>query len=76
MSKSKKKTITASSNIEDVRKACQQIGDSLKVTYDKTKDVRVAYTAVNAYSKAIHAVKVQLIYKKLTGNPQDIEFLK
>jgi hypothetical protein len=36
----------------------------------------VAQGAVQAYSVAINAAKTQLIYKKLTGTPIEIEFLK
>jgi hypothetical protein len=36
----------------------------------------VAQGAVQAYSVAISAAKTQLIYKKLTGTPIEIDFLK
>lgn len=68
----KNKTI----NIDDVREACQEIGDSVKDTFDKTKDLKAAQTAVSAYGTAISAAKTQLIYKKLTGTPAEIDFLK
>lgn len=68
----KKKTET----ITDVRKALQGIGDSLNVTFESTKDLKAAQGAVSAYSAAITAAKTQLIYKKLTGTPAEIEFLK
>jgi hypothetical protein len=71
MSKSKK-TVT----ITDVREACQDIGDKLKDNFDKTKDFKAAQGSVQAYSAAISAAKTQLIYKKLTGTPIEIEFLK
>lgn len=63
-------------DINDVREACQDIGDKLKDNFDKTKDLKVAQGAVSAYGTAISAAKTQLIYKKLTGSPVDIDFLK
>lgn len=67
---------TKTVDINDVRETCQQIGDKLKDTFDKTSDLKVAQGAVSAYSTAISAAKTQLIYKKLTGSPVDIDFLK
>lgn len=67
---------TKTVDINDVRETCQQIGDKLKDTFDKTADLKVAQGAVSAYGTAISAAKTQLIYKKLTGLPIDIEFLK
>lgn len=67
-----KKTVT----VVDVREACQDIGDKLKDNFDKTKDFKAAEGAVRAYSTAISAAKAQLVYKKLTGTPIEIEFLK
>lgn len=68
----KKKT----ESITDVRKALQGIGDSLNGTFESTKDLKAAQGAVSAYSAAINAAKTQLIYKKLTGTPGEIQFLK
>jgi len=70
--KNPKKTVT----INDVREACQDIGDTLNDTFKSTKDLRVAQGAVSAYSTAISAARTQLIYKKLTGEPGEIPFLK
>lgn len=67
---------TKTIKINDVREACQEIGDKLKDTFDATKDLKAAQGAVSAYSTAISAAKTQLIYKKLTGQPADIDFLK
>jgi hypothetical protein len=69
-----KTTKTTTSKVGDVRMACQQIGDKLKDQYELTSDVKLAAGAVNAYSKAINAAKSQLVYKKLTGSPSDIDF--
>jgi hypothetical protein len=72
MAKKQTKTI----NINDVREACQNIGDKLKDTFDDTRDLKAAQGAVSAYGTAISAAKTQLIYKKLTGAPAEIDFLK
>lgn len=66
---------TKTIDINDVRKECMDIGDKLKDNFNLTKDVKVAMIAVSAYSAAINSAKTQLIYKKLTGAPTDIEFL-
>jgi len=62
--------------IDDVRKACQEMGDMLKETYVDTKDLKAAQHSIKAYSTAINAAKTQVIYKKLTGHPPEIPFLK
>ena len=72
--KTKKAFVTE--NITDVRKAVQNIGDALNKKFYETKDLKVAQGAIQAYSVAINAAKTQLIYKKLTGTPIEIEFLK
>jgi hypothetical protein len=72
--KTKKAFVT--NNITDVLKAVQGIGDTLNEGFNATKDLKMAQGAVQAYSAAINAAKTQLIYKKLTGTPMEIEFLK
>lgn len=72
--KTKKAFVT--NNITDVLKAVQGIGDTLNEGFNDTKDLKMAQGAVQAYSAAINAAKTQLIYKKLTGTPMEIEFLK
>jgi hypothetical protein len=67
---------TKTVDINDVREQCQSIGDKLKDNFDKTADLKVAQGAVSAYGTAINAAKTQLVYKKLTGTPIDIDFLK
>lgn len=67
---------TKTIDINDVREQCQSIGDKLKDNFDKTADLKVAQGAVSAYATAINAAKTQLVYKKLTGTPIDIDFLK
>ena len=68
-------TITKTITIDDVRVACQDMGDQLKNNFDITGDIKVASAAVSAYATAISAVKTQLIYKKLTGIPTDMNCL-
>lgn len=68
-------TVTKTVTIDDIRVACQDMGDQLKDNYDKTGDIKVAATAVGAYSTAIKAAQVQLIYKKLTGTPANMACL-
>jgi len=74
--KAKTKKTFVTNNITDVRKAVQNIGDTLNETFNTTKDLKVAQGAVQAYSVAINAAKTQLIYKKLTGTPGEMDFLK
>jgi arginine repressor len=54
----------------------KEIGDVLSNQYYSSKDLKVAQGALSAYSVAISAAKTQLIYKKLTGTPVEIDFLK
>ena len=68
----KTKTVT----INDVRQACQSIGDSINDTFKATGDLKAAQGAISAYSTAISAAKAQLIYKKLTGTPAEMAFFK
>lgn len=67
---------TETVTVDDVRIACQKIGDKLTKTYNKTADIKAAQAAVSAYATAIHAVKAQLIYKKMTSSPGKIEFFE
>ena len=62
--------------VDDVRKMCQKIGDSLSGTYAGTGDIKAAAGAISAYSTAISAVKAQLIYKKMTSSPARIDFFE
>lgn len=67
---------TETVTVDDVRIACQKIGDKLTKTYNKTADIKAAQSAVSAYATAINAVKAQLIYKKMTSSPGKIEFFE
>jgi hypothetical protein len=68
-------TITKTTTIDDIRVACQDMGDKLKNTFDVTNDIKVAATAVAAYNTAIKCATVQLIHKKLTGTPSNMPCL-
>lgn len=71
-----KEVVTKTVTVNDIRKTCQHIGDSLTDNYNKTQDMKAAAAAVSAYGTAIAAVKAQLIYKKMTGAPGQIAFLE
>lgn len=62
--------------VTDVIKVTQEIGDILSSQYHTSKDLKVAQGALSAYKTAISAAKAQIIYKKLTGTPDSIEFFK
>lgn len=65
---------TSNQNVSDVINSMTGVGDTLKKTWKKNKDLKTIQTAISAYSVAIGAAKGQLVYKKLTGNPESIEF--
>lgn len=67
---------TRTKTSKDVRLVLQDMGDSLKTTYDRTADVKTAQSAISAYSAAISLMKAQLIYKKMTGSPGRIDFFE
>lgn len=52
------------------------MGDQLNNMYQKNKDLKVAALALVGYKTAISAAKAQVIYKKLTGSPETIEFFE
>ena len=68
--KQKKTTVT------DVINTMTKVGDTLNAQWEDSKDLKVCDLSIKAYSTAISAAKAQLIYKKLTGAPDEIEFLK
>lgn len=67
---------TKTRNVEELRDVLLKMGDNLNDTFEKTNDLKVAHQSLHAYRTAIAAVKTQLIYKKLTGTPSEIDFLK
>jgi hypothetical protein len=61
-------------NVTDVINVTRDLGDQLNNMFQKNKDLKVAGLALVGYRTAISAAKAQVIYKKLTGNPESIEF--
>lgn len=62
--------------VTDIISVTQEIGDVLATQYHQSKDLKVAQTGLSAYKTAIGAAKAQVIYKKLTGNPERIKFFE
>jgi hypothetical protein len=52
------------------------MGDKLATKFNEQKDLKVAQISLSAYKTAINAAKAQVIYKKLTGNPNAISFFE
>jgi hypothetical protein len=63
-------------NVTDVISVSQEIGDTLANQYQKTKDLKVAQISLSAYKTAISGAKAQVVYKKLTGSPEKINFFE
>lgn len=63
-------------NIVDIVSVTADIGDDFVNKYKKNNQPKDAQLALDAYKVAISASKTQLIYKKLTGAPISINFLK
>lgn len=63
-------------NVTDVISVSQEIGDTLANQYQKTKDLKVAQISLSAYKTAISGAKAQVVYKKLTGSPEQIKFFE
>lgn len=63
-------------NVTDVIEVTRTIGDKLANKFEQSKDLKVAQISLSAYKTAIGAAKAQVIYKKLTGNPDSIAFFE
>lgn len=63
-------------NVSDVISVTQEMGDTLASQYNRSKDLKVAQISLSAYKTAINAAKAQVIYKKLTGSPDQIKFFE
>ena len=68
--------VIKTSNITDVINVTRDMGDTLNNMFQKTKDLKVAHQSIDAYRTAISGAKAQLIYKKLTGTPESINFFE
>jgi hypothetical protein len=62
--------------VTDIINVTRDMGDQLNNMFQKNKDLKVAALALSGYKAAIQAAKAQVIYKKLTGSPESIEFLE
>ena len=62
-------------HISDIINITAEIGDDNANKYEETGQIKNAVVALDAYKTCISAVKTQLIYKKLTGDPETIKFL-
>lgn len=62
--------------VADVRKQLEEIGIESKKVFDTNKDLLSGALAVKAFNGAINAAKTQLIYKRMTGAPETIEFFE
>ena len=71
-----KKIVIKTTTISTVKDQLQKIGDKTATLYNSTEDLKAAETAIKAYNGAISAAKAQLIYKKLTGKPGQINFFE
>jgi hypothetical protein len=63
-------------NVTDIITVTQEIGDTLANKYHESKDLKVAQISLSAYKTAISAAKAQVVYKKLTGSPDNINFFE
>ena len=68
--------MSKTNNVNDIVKVANSIGDECNEMWEKTKDLKTAQTALNAYKTSISALKTQVVYKKLTGSPSKIDFLE
>lgn len=75
MSKNKK-TVVQTEGVTEVREQLQAIGDKANGVYQDTGDLKAAEIALKGYNGAVQAGKAQLIYKKLTGSPGEIDFFE
>ena len=71
-----KTKLIKTSTVTDVISVTQKIGDTLANQFNKSKDLKVAQISLSAYKTAINGAKAQVIYKKLTGNPDSISFFE
>ena len=67
---------TSKLKIGTVRKNLIKIGEAAQKKYHATEDIKVAQTAIKAFDSAIRTARTQIMYKRLTGTPNKIEFLE
>jgi hypothetical protein len=61
------------SAMQQIADNTKNMGDKLNTRFNKTLDLKVAQTGLQAYKTAIAANKTILIYKKLTGTPAKLD---
>jgi hypothetical protein len=61
---------------KEVTDTMLDMGYNLNKKFEETDDIKVAQTAIAAFSTAIKLKQTQVIYKKMTGTPMKIEFLE
>lgn len=69
-------SVIKTTNVSSVIAVTQEIGDKLATQFHQSRDLKVAQISLSAYKTAIGAAKAQVIYKKLTGNPDSIKFFE
>ena len=63
-------------SVTDIIDQCSSLSKNFKEQFDKTNDFRAGENSIKAANAAINASKAQLLYKKATGKPDEIEFFK
>ena len=58
-----------------VKTAIKQ-GDTLNERFEESGDLQVVKASQQSYRTAIQASKAQLMYKKMTGNSVELNYLK
>jgi hypothetical protein len=62
--------------VKEVINNTVQVGNTCAVIFQESLDLGVAKVGLSSYRIAIAAVKEQIKYKKLTGDPERIKFLE
>ena len=60
-------------NLSDIARVAHQIGDKLANKFNESEDLKVAQLTFKAYTLVVNVKKTQVIVKKLTGEPKQIE---
>jgi len=62
--------------VTDIINVSSNMGDQLNNMFQKNKDLKTANLALTGYRTAVAAAKAQIMYKRLTGSPEVIEFFE
>ena len=71
-----KVTILRTQSIGDIRTECIKYADREQSEYMATGDAEAGKNGQNGFKNAINAVKVQLMYMKVTGRAKVIKFME